>query len=213
MKPNTKQTANAGGCLAFTFRAFGEKNGWGFQLARQAWDGQANRHPGKKPPKGVRVPVWFDHWGTYSGVYKNWGHAAISLGDGSILSSPLSGHGQVIFRSIADLERRLGARYLGWSESLDGTQIVGPDLPGAKPSWRRLVKRLKPGRSNVRAQPTTKSRVTRTIRSKGLSTVVGWTRGERVRGSDIWFKVAHGWVHSSRFRTITAGTTRFLREF
>lgn len=126
--PNLGQKAWAGDCLFFTWAAFGSPPGLGFAFARQAWGGQHGRHPGELPPKGVMVPVWFDHFGTYGRPpeYKNWGHAAVSLGDGRILSSPATANtfGQTIFASIAALERGLNATYLGWSECMDSTPVV-----------------------------------------------------------------------------------------
>lgn len=126
--PNLGQKSAAGDCLWFTWQAFGAPPGLGFKFAREAWNGQHGRHPGELPPAGVMVPVWFDHYGTYGEPpeYKNWGHAAVSLGDGRILSSPATADtfGQTIFASIADLERTLRATYLGWSECMDATPVV-----------------------------------------------------------------------------------------
>lgn len=128
--PNLNQKSGAGDCLWFTWQAFGAPPGLGFTYARQAWDGQHGRHPGEAPPSGVAVPVWFDHYGTYGkpAQYKNWGHAAVSLGDGRILSSPAAAgtFGQTVFGSIAALERALNAKYLGWSECMDKTPVVTP---------------------------------------------------------------------------------------
>lgn len=116
-----------GWCLRFTQTAF--RAPVAFPSARAAWDGQKGRHT-DLPPKGVAVPIWFDHWGTYSGVYANWGHVAVSLPDGRILSSPMNVKqgGQVFFNSIAELQRAIGGSptYLGWSEYMNGKQIVSP---------------------------------------------------------------------------------------
>lgn len=121
--PYLAQTSNVGECGYFVYMAYGGQNGWGFQTARQAWDGQANKHPGEYPPLGVSVPIWHDYW--YKGV--NLGHASIRLADGRVLSSPYPsyGVGQRVLSSIAEMELIYGlGQYLGWSGSLDGTQII-----------------------------------------------------------------------------------------
>lgn len=108
-------------CARFQWRAFGAKNGWGFGTATEAWAGQANRHPGQLPPLGVAVPIWF----SWSSVPE--GHAAVSLADGRLLMSPMSGtkEGQSIYPSLnAFLADFPGMRYLGWAESMDGTRVV-----------------------------------------------------------------------------------------
>lgn len=60
-----------------------------FPDARTAWDGQKGRHF-DRPPLGIVVPIWFDHWGNYGTppTFKNWGHVATRLPDGRVLSSP-----------------------------------------------------------------------------------------------------------------------------
>lgn len=128
VNPNLKQTSDVAMCAYFVFHAFGGKNGFGFQWARQAWEGQHNRHHGH-PPLGIAVPIWHDYWATLGGIYRNWGHVSVRLPDGRVLSSPYPtyGSGQRVYANIAAMEAdmRLGA-YLGWSESMDGTRIVEP---------------------------------------------------------------------------------------
>lgn len=41
------------------------------------------------PPRGA--VVFWDWWGTIDGVYKNWGHVGISLGDGEVLHADYNG--------------------------------------------------------------------------------------------------------------------------
>lgn len=208
-KPNTKQKEQSGNCLRFTFLAFGGKNGFGFSESRQAWNGQKKRHVGERPPRGVYVPVWFDWTGTIEGVTKNWGHTAIALPDGRILSSPLNGYGQDIFASVSALEKAFGAKYLGWSEQMDGTVVVKP-APG------KYRKKLMMWQSNLRKEPTTKSKVLVVLKPGLVRTVSTWTRGEKVQGSDVWIRVRYGirvgWVHSSNFKIFTPATTKRLRE-
>jgi len=213
-RPNRQQKERAGNCLRFTFLAFGGQNGRGFDESREAWDGQSRRHLGTYPPKGIEVPVWFDWTGTVNGVRKNWGHTAIRLADGRVLSSPYAGFGQMIFPSIKALEKGFGARYLGWSEWMDGTQVV--EVTHVAEKRRSFRKKLKPVRVNLRAKPTTSSRVLRVMRPGVVRRVTTWTRGERVHGSDVWIRVRYGlrigWVHSSCWAKFTPNTTRLLRE-
>lgn len=126
--PNLKQQALAGNCAEFVFLALGGQNGWGFQWARQAWDGQDPdyKFPGKLPPAGFYSLIWFDHWGTYRGIYRNWGHVCFLMPDGRILSSPYQSgrYGQSILSSISEVERLYNSTYLGWTAALDGTLML-----------------------------------------------------------------------------------------
>lgn len=119
-----------GWCLRFTQAVFGAPVR--YQSARTAWEGQQHRHPGEAPPRGVAVPIWLDHYGTYGTPpsYGNWGHTAVSLGDGRVLTSPMYQRqgGQAIYPSIEAMQRDLGGtpRYLGWSESMNGLRVATP---------------------------------------------------------------------------------------
>lgn len=145
--PNMGVEDGPGWCLRFAQSAFGAPVQ--FESARKAWDGQQARHF-DRPPKGVVVPIWFDHWGTYGSPakYDNWGHVAVSLGDGRVLTSPLlNSHlkrwdgakgemvGSGIYSSIEALQRDLGGSptYLGWSEYVNGKKIVTRGNPPPTP--------------------------------------------------------------------------------
>lgn len=113
-----------GMCARFQWKAFGAKNGWGFGSARQAWEGQANRHVGEAPPAGVDVPIWLS-WD----LNPDW-HAAVMLSNGQVMTSPVSPFPntprQDRFPSIAAMIAAFpgNMRYLGWAESMDGTRVV-----------------------------------------------------------------------------------------
>lgn len=130
-----------GWCLRFTQSAFNAPVA--YPSARSAWDGQKGRHVGERPPKGVAVPIWFDHWGSYGSPasWGNWGHVAVSLPDGRVFTSPMYASqlshwdagkgtmvGSAIYPSIEALQKVIGGSptYLGWSEYLNGKQIVSP---------------------------------------------------------------------------------------
>ena len=130
--PANRSTVDYPGmCARFQWKALGAQNGWGFGSAREAWNGQANKHPGERPPVGVDVPIWLS-WD----IDPNW-HAAVSLADGSVMTSPVNSlpntQRQDRFPSIEGMIRAFPGqmRYLGWAESMDGTRVV---TPAAKPA-------------------------------------------------------------------------------
>lgn len=71
------------------------------------------------PPPGV--PVAFD------GGSRGYGHRAVSLGNGKIRSTDmLNGRysaGRVGTTTIREIEKAMGVRYIGWSESITGNLI------------------------------------------------------------------------------------------
>lgn len=82
----------------------------------------AHRHEGdRNPPRGVPV--------AFNGGSKGYGHRAISLGAGRIRSTDMtsSGYkaGNVGTTTIHQIERSMGVRYLGWSETITGIMIPG----------------------------------------------------------------------------------------
>lgn len=148
VSPRTGTKDGLGWCLRFTQTAFGAP-AW-YDSAREAWDGQRGRHAGVEPPLGIAVPIWFDHFGTYGtpARYGNWGHNAVRLADGRVLTSPFyssqldsSGKGQAIYRSITAMCEAMpgGAKYLGWSEWMHNVQTVetSPQLKPSKPSGQK----------------------------------------------------------------------------
>lgn len=127
--PNLDPTIYQGGgvlsdwlgyCLAYVQSAFG--TGWAGSTAAEARSKSSVRTDAI--PGGVYVLVWFTHWGTYGGVYKEWGHVAIYK-DGKIWSSPLSHKPYPdVFNSIADIESKFACKYVGWSGNLSGTVVA-----------------------------------------------------------------------------------------
>lgn len=197
VQPNMNQTSDVAMCAYFVFHAFGGKNGWGFQWARQAWDGQANKHVGAYPPLGISVPIWHDYWATLGGTYRNWGHVSIRLADGRVLSSPYPtyGNGQRIYPSVRAMEQDMGlGNYLGWTESLDGTKIVDMSMN----STQRQV-----GSAPVirRADASTKSAAKEPQLEAGeIGNFDGWKTGESVNGNSVWFRGISGdWFWSGGF--------------
>ena len=132
-----------GACARFQWKAFGARNGWGFGSATAAWNGQAKKHPGEWPPSGVAVPIWLS-WAKDPN-----GHAAISLADGRVLTSPVRGttEGQEIYPSIQAMMNAFGGgmTYLGWGEQMDGTVVV-ERAPASNPAKPMNTKRKDDGK-------------------------------------------------------------------
>lgn len=113
---------NAGMCLRFAQSVYGapvkHASAW------DAWNATTLKHEDRNLPP-VSVPVWFSHYGTYGGIYANWGHVVAYFPDrGQFLSSPGSGYGHAWLNSIEEVERMFNSSYVGWSEDLNGLQIA-----------------------------------------------------------------------------------------
>jgi hypothetical protein len=116
VNPNTSITMPAGWCLGLVqrvYRAPGLHN-----TAWQAWEATQLKHTDQNFPP-VSVPVWFDHWGTYGGVYGRYGHVVAWVPGQGFLSSPGSGVGQKWLSSIREIERFYNSTYVGWSEDIN----------------------------------------------------------------------------------------------
>lgn len=182
-----------GWCARFVFNAFGGQNGWGFSTAIEAWHGQKNKHPGERPPSGVAVPIWFSWAGDPRG------HTAVSLADGRVLSSPVSGsaRGQAIFSSIEALMGAFGGgmAYLGWGEQMDGTVVVR--AAALEPHQRQVggspaVRRSQPSSQSAAKEPQ--------LGAGEIGNFDGWMRGESVNGNNVWFRGISGdWFWSGAF--------------
>lgn len=137
VNPNLSVRDNAGWCLRFTQSVYGtaarHPNAW------QAWLATQHKHTGSLP--NLSVPVHFSHYATYNGIYDNWGHIVAYVPGRGFLSSPRAGHGQEWFSTTGDVERAFNAKYVGWSEDLNGTQIV--DTKGGDVITQNDVHRLR----------------------------------------------------------------------
>lgn len=105
-------------CQMFSRMALGAPGGLIFDTAKKAFlqIPHADRHPvgGKHPPAGV--PVYFR-------LPNPFWHAAISAGKGLIWSTDITRRGRIDKVSIGYLERRWGADYLGWTESINRRRV------------------------------------------------------------------------------------------
>lgn len=97
------------------------------------------RHPGDRfPPAGKPL--------AFKGGGKGHGHRAMSLPNGQVRSTDMSGSsfksGYVGTTTISAIERAMGVQYLGWSETIDGYKIPADEaakLPApVKPNPKHL---------------------------------------------------------------------------
>lgn len=88
-----------------------------------AWNHVAreDRHGGKRPPAGV--PVFW--------AIGKYGHIALSDGDGRVWSTDIRRRGKVDRVTIDYVNNHWGARYLGWSETLNGKRVISNREAGA----------------------------------------------------------------------------------
>ena len=135
--PNMATKDYPGWCERFVWNAFNRVAKYGANTARESWDKSSFKHATRDLP-GVAVPGYWSWVGTIDGVRKDWGHAAVILPDGRVLTSPLSwsaGYNQQIVGSIEEVSRILGATWLGWTEDQRGGRVVSwVDGPAPAPT-------------------------------------------------------------------------------
>lgn len=135
--PRLGTTDRPGMCLQFAQSFFGapvrHRSAW------HAWLAQKLRHGPEVPLPDVPVLLWFEHWGAYddgNGPYDghpvgesgNWGDVRIHVPGDAIYGAPITGHreGQSRVAYISDIERGIGATYVGWSEDINGLRVAEP---------------------------------------------------------------------------------------
>jgi LysM repeat protein len=124
--PNMATKDYPGWCERFVWNAFNRVAVYGANTARESWNKSSFKHATRDLP-GVAVPGYWSWVGTIEGITQDWGHAAVILPDGRVLTSPLSwsaGYNQQIFGSIEEVSRILGATWLGWTEDQRGGRVV-----------------------------------------------------------------------------------------
>jgi len=91
---------------------------WSGPYAEEAWRRWGGQHPGDtNPPAGVPV-YWHNPRSRY-------GHIALSVGGGVVRSTDWPRDTRVGEVTIAELTRRWGVQYLGWSDRFSGGPIQG----------------------------------------------------------------------------------------
>ena len=186
-----------GWCLLYVQTAFSA--GWSGASATEGWAMSAGKHQDRNLPSGVFVPIWFSHYGTYGGVYKNWGHVAIYK-DGQIWSSPLSNKPYAdTFGSIGEIEQRFNAKYIGWTEYVGNARVLEPVAAPAPlaPNQRQV------GGTRVfyRDQPKKAGTEIKVFEPNDVLTFKGFVSGETVDGNNKWFVGAYtnGYAWSGAF--------------
>lgn len=131
VKPRTNVLDGPGWCLRHTQSVYGLTGApfW-HASAWKAWEATEHKHKSRTMPN-ASVPVWFSHYGTYGAParYDNWGHVVSYVPGRGFLSSPAwvrpgQTVGQQWFDSIEAVERTFNAKFVGWSEDLNGTRII-----------------------------------------------------------------------------------------
>lgn len=140
-RTNTPGTCQLWTRTIFGVESAGDRDRDGDADAVDGWlsEPKAHRHPGdRNPPRGV--PVSFD------GGSRGFGHRAVSLGKGRIRSTDMTAGGylagNVGTTTIEQIERSMGVRYLGWSNTITGHVIPLPP-PVPKTRGRRIDKALR----------------------------------------------------------------------
>lgn len=116
----------------FNAPSAGDRDGDGDADAKDGWLSEPlhARHPGDRtPPAGV--PLYFEKDGG-----KGFGHRCISWDDKGLARSTDMNDGKYAptvtgFATISEIERAMGVKYVGWSETIDGYIIPAePEAPG-----------------------------------------------------------------------------------
>lgn len=127
------KTNTPGTCQLWTREIFGagsagDRDGDGDADAVDGWKSEpdsAKHLYDRNPPAGVPV--------AFSGGSKGYGHRAVSLGKGQIRSTDMNGPyykpGVVGTTTIEQIEKQMGVKYLGWSETITGLTIPKPPKP------------------------------------------------------------------------------------
>lgn len=120
VSPNPRIRCNPGLCLVYVREVFGvgPKN----PTALKGWEASQYKHENKKYPKDVWVPIWFSLSDNPAG------HVAVRQPDGSVWSaSHPTQFEPVHHESLEDMELYYSHRltHLGWTEDIEGVQVIG----------------------------------------------------------------------------------------
>ena len=126
--PNPDTQDYAGFCLRFTQTVWGAPAQ--YNSAWDSWNATEYKHSTSEPiPNDVGTVIWFSHYGSYGEppTYANWGHVVSFIPGRGYLSSPagqLGTYGQSWFDTIEEIEQTFNAKYVGWSEDINGLRVA-----------------------------------------------------------------------------------------
>lgn len=121
--PRTDTTDYAGFCHRYARNFFGAP--MGYSSAWEAWEATQFKNGPEVPIPNVPVILWYSHYGTYQGIYKNWGHVTPIIPGDAIYTSP--GYGGPSFerwQTISQIESRFNSKYVGWSPDINGLLVA-----------------------------------------------------------------------------------------
>lgn len=122
--PNLDTTDIPGWCLRLVLHAFGFNGG--AEYARAEWDRNPFKHTDPLPTD-VAVPVFYSWVGTIDGITRDWGDVAIFVPGRGVFGTPMRGGSHNRWDTSVEARRiAIGgnARYLGWTEGLNGTRVI-----------------------------------------------------------------------------------------
>lgn len=147
VSPRTYVKDYAGYCHRMAQAVYGAPWQAGLGSATSAANVTKWRNSSRTMPN-VSVPVWFDHWGTYGGVYGNWGHVVAWVPGHGFLSSPAAGYGQGWFASLESVERTFNSKFRFWSLDINTLKVAEerqePPTPPTPEVWQEEEDMYKP---------------------------------------------------------------------
>jgi hypothetical protein len=118
-KPNLKTTGRSGWCLVFARKMFNIPAK--YPTAWKGWLNAKRRYAVTPHPKNVSVPIWF----SFVRGRTNFGHVVIYVPKKGYYSSPYKRFSfRAVLPSIKEVERIYSAKYVGWSEDINGVSVV-----------------------------------------------------------------------------------------
>lgn len=131
--PNFSTTGLPGWCLGVVLHAYDFSSG--AYCARDEWDRNGTKRYDALPTD-VAVPIFYSWIGTIDNVTRDFGDVAIHVPGRGVFGSPMSGGVANRWDSSIDSRRVAiggGAKYLGWTEQLNGTNLIELIKGGEQP--------------------------------------------------------------------------------